>query len=453
MRKPILRWVRPTTRRALTCFFLLAFWVMLPVGLEAQIEAAPLLTEEPSDLTKVAFDERINLPMLIRIAVERNPKLKAARAKWQAMIEKYPQVTALPDPMFGYSFFLRRVETRVGPQRHKLGFSQSFPYPGTLDAAGQVVQKGIAIEQVKYEQAVRDLIVDLKLSYHELTYLQRAKEITQQNQQLLDHILKIANTRYAEGEATLNDVLKAQSQLAQLSYDLILLRELEEVERANINALLSVPSTTSLGPPTPVTYTAIDIPFADLEAQALTRRHELQIAELMIQKATEAVALAELKTKPMFKLDFMTVETGGALMPDTPGSGKNPFTIGLGISIPWSSSKNRSQIAEAEFKRSAAVENKRSMEDMTSANLKKIYFRLENARRLVDLYEDSLIPQVEQAMEVAETWHQQGMKSIAGFLETQSVWLNFNLARMRAIADYQQNVARLERLVGGSVIE
>ena len=37
------------------------------------------------------------------------------------------------------------------------------------------------------------------------------------------------------------------------------------------------------------------------------------------------------------------------------------------------------------------------------------------------------------------------------FLETQSVWLNFNLARLRAIADYQQNVARLEKLVGGKI--
>ena len=53
----------------------------------------------------------------------------------------------------------------------------------------------------------------------------------------------------------------------------------------------------------------------------------------------------------------------------------------------------------------------------------------------------------------AETWHQEGApKSIAGLLETQSVWLNFNLARVRAIADYQQYLARLEQLVGGTLV-
>ena len=434
-----------------TWLFLLAFWALFPVESRAQKEAEPLSTEALPEPAIAALAKGFDLPTLIRLAVERNPKLKVVRANWQATIERYPQVTALPDPMLMYSYFVRSVETRVGPQRHRIGFSQSFPYPGTLDAAGRVTLKTIEIQRVKYEQAVRDLIVDLKLAYHELVYLQRARQITEQNQQLLDHILKIANTRYAANEATLNDVLKAQSQLVQLSYDLILLQELEEVERGNLNALLSVPPATPLGSPAPIAYTALEIPVADLERQALAQRQELQIADLMIQKAAEAIELAILKTKPMFKLELMTVETGEALMPDALDSGKNPISMGVGISIPWSSSKNRSQIQESKLNRSAAVENKRLMEDLMLANLKRVYFRLENARRLVDLYENSLIPQAEQAMEVAETWHQEGTKSIAGFLETQSVWLNFNLARLRAITDYQQNLARLERLIGGSI--
>jgi hypothetical protein len=42
---------------------------------------------------------------------------------------------------------------------------------------------------------------------------------------------------------------------------------------------------------------------------------------------------------------------------------------------------------------------------------------------------------------------------VSGLLETQSVWLNFNLARLRALVDHQQYVARLERLVGGKLPE
>ena len=405
---------------------------------------------EQTDMTTL-FAETLELPSLIRVAVERNPKVSAAKARWQATIEQYPQVTALPDPMFMYGYFLRSVETRVGPQRHRVSFSQAFPYPGTLDAAGEVVKKAIEIERVKHEQVIRDLIVELKLSYHELAYLQRAVELTRQNHELVVSILTIATARYAEGKATLNDVLKAQSQLAQLEYDLILLEELQGVEHANINGILSVPSATSLGATVPVAYEPLDVTLADVEKQALAKRQELRIAALTIEKATERIALAELQTKPMLKFDLMTIETGESLMLDAPGSGKNPFSIGFGVTIPWSSLKNSSKVREAQQNHEAVTANKRVLEDETKVALQKVYFRLGNARRLVELYETTLIPQAGAAIEVAETWHQEGPKSITGFLETQSVWLNFNLARLRAIADYQQNVARLEKLVGGKI--
>ena len=406
--------------------------------------------EQTTDVTTL-FAETLELPNLIRVAVARNPKIRAAKARWQATIEQYPQVTALPDPMFMYGYYVRNVETRVGPQRHRLSFSQSFPYPGTLDAAGEVVKKAIEIERVKHEQVIRDLIVELKLSYHELSYLQRAVELTQQNHELIVSILTIATARYAEGKAVLNDVLKAQSQLAQLEYDLVLLEELQHVEHANINGILSIPSSTPLGVAVPIPYEPLNVALADVEKQALSKRQELRIAELSIEKATQGIALAELQTKPMLKFDLMAIETGKALMIDAPDSGKDPFTIGIGVTIPWSSLKNSSKVREAQQNREVSTANKRALEDKTEVALRKIYFRLENARRLVELYETTLIPQAGAAIEVAEEWHQEGPKSIAGFLETQSVWLNFNLARLRALADYQQNVARLEQLVGGKM--
>ena len=137
---------------------------------------------------------------------------------------------------------------------------------------------------------------------------------------------------------------------------------------------------------------------------------------------------------------------------NTRDNSKNPWLISLGLSLPIWGAKKSSRVREAELNQQAAVERKRQMEVKLPAGLRKIYFRMENARRLVELYENSLIPQAEKSIEVAETWHQEGTpKSIAGLLETQSVWLNFNLARVRAIADYQQNLARLEQLVGGSL--
>ena len=57
-------------------------------------------TASPSEQTDIAtlFAETLELPNLIRVAVARSPRVRTAKARWQATIEQYPQATALPDP-------------------------------------------------------------------------------------------------------------------------------------------------------------------------------------------------------------------------------------------------------------------------------------------------------------------------------------------------------------------
>ena len=95
--------------------------------------------------------------------------------------------------------------------------------------------------------------------------------------------------------------MKAQNQQAQLSYDLVLLRELKEIEQANIRALLKLPVDTPLGLPAPVPYAVMETSLDELSKRALEKRQEIQIAELMTQKAGEAIQLARMQNKPMFR--------------------------------------------------------------------------------------------------------------------------------------------------------
>ena len=432
----------PTKRQMLVLVALLASASVVRTAEPTQASVAP-------DITR-SLAEGTDLPGLIRLAVERNPGIKAARAEWRAAIEELPQATALPDPMVQFDYFGANVETRVGPQEYRYGVSQAFPFPGTLRQAVQVASGEVRIKRTQYDRAARDLVVDLKLSYHELVYLRKAQEITRQNQELLNHILKAANTRFTQGKAKLSDVLKAQSQLAQLSYDLVLLRELEQVEAATVNALLDLPTASEIGevrtPPTAVLTLSVE----QLEHLALTRRQEVEIAEGMAEKSREQIRLTKLRNRPKFTLSAMRIETGEADMA-VEDSGKDAWLVGLGVSIPLWSGRNRSRVRQAELLHEAAESRKRVVQNQTRADVKSVYFRLENARRLIELYEKSLIPQAKQAMEVAEQWHDGEVNDVSGFLETQGVWLNFNLARLRAVTDYQQYLARLERLVGGSL--
>jgi outer membrane protein TolC len=401
------------------------------------------------------LDAGLDLERLIARAFKDNPRLKAARLKWEAAIERYPQITAYEDPILRYSYFIEGVETRVGPQEQRFSISQDIPFPGKLSLKGDIVAREAQIARLEFEKQTRDLIVELKDAYYELLYITKAIEITKQNKELVEHLTKIGTTDYSVDGTTLNDVFKAQSQLAQLSYDLILLTEFKEAEVTRINSILNRPPEAALGELKEVGYIPFKYSLAELYKLATANQQELIISDLEVEKSQKAVSLAKLKYLPDFNVGFSYIDVGEAepsslgALPDD--SGQDAYSIDFGITIPLWFGKNRSRVAEARREYEAAVYRKEDRENETFSAIKTLYFKLQNSARLIRLYQDSLIPQAEQSMETAETWYKEKRGSFSGLLETQSVWLNFNLARRRALSDYYQRIAQLERLVGVSL--
>ena len=113
--------------------------------------------------------------------------------------------------------------------------------------------------------------------------------------------------------------------------------------------------------------------------------------------------------------------------------------------------KNRARVSEAQNQLRALEYEKKDLENRDFADINKIYFKVQNSSRLVRLYKESLVPQAWKSLEIAETWYKQNKGSFAGLLETRSIWLNFNLAYHRALADYFQSIAMMERLIGANL--
>jgi cobalt-zinc-cadmium efflux system outer membrane protein len=141
-------------------------------------------------------------------------------------------------------------------------------------------------------------------------------------------------------------------------------------------------------------------------------------------------------------------------VPNPPSdAGKDAYGIQAGISIPLWFGKNKSRVNRAIAEKKKAEAAKRRRVNETKSSIHALYFRLENADRLVMLYQQEMIPQVARSMELAETWYKEGESSFSDFIETQATWYNFNLALVRAKADHGKYLARLERLVGRSLTQ
>ncbi len=106
----------------LILFLIFGFFVINITGLFAH-------AIEPD--IKLVLKNEFTLRNLEAIAIDRNPGLKAAKAKWKAVIERHPQVTAFDDPEIGFDTWNIPTDFDLGETRTTIYWiSQKFPFPG-----------------------------------------------------------------------------------------------------------------------------------------------------------------------------------------------------------------------------------------------------------------------------------------------------------------------------------
>ena len=152
---------------------------------------------------------------------------EAAFNRWKAALEKIPQARSLPDPRFSYRYFIKEVETRVGPQRQAFELSQMFPWFGKLDLAGNAAAQAAQAAYHAYEGAKRRLFQEVKFTYYDLYYLGRSLAVTDENVKLLIHLEEVVRARYRAAAASHPDMIKVQIELGKLEDRLKTLRDME----------------------------------------------------------------------------------------------------------------------------------------------------------------------------------------------------------------------------------
>lgn len=389
------------------------------------------------------------LPDLVAYAYRENPALQEPREAWRAAVERYRVETGYPDPQLTVTYFPDPIETRLGPQDWNATLSQPIPFPGKLTQAGRVVATEAEIARLRLDQAVRELTAAVRESFYELYYIRTGREVVARNEELVAHLRKAGETAYAEDRAALVDMVKAQSQIGQLRYDALLLEELEGAERTRLNGLLNRVPDAAIGPLQPEPLAPIVYPLETLYTLAETHQETLQIAGLGVARADEQVKLARYQSLPDFKVGLFYAAIGSpdvAVAPED--AGDDAVGVQFGLSLPLWFGKSRGRLEQARAERARAKAARQAHLNDIRTRIHAAYFKMENARRLVDLYQNELLPQAVRAMETAETWFGEGQSSFADFIEAQSVAYNFQLSLARARADYGKGLARLEQLVG-----
>jgi outer membrane protein TolC len=393
----------------------------------------------------VDLSEELSLGEVLRLAVTNNFRIRAAKHRWEAAKQEKSQAITPPDPALFYSHYVRGVETRTGPMQWTLGVSQTIPFPQKMILAGQIADRDSRIAYLRYEAEVRNALAEAKERFFELYYIDRAVEVTEAISHLYDQHLVLAGT---DQKGTSQGIFRAETQKAQLEYDLVLLREMRTTEEEALRVTLGLSVDRKLGRTRDIED---PVPLGERieRLQEVAERHnqEFLAAGITLERAELSTKLAKRAAIPDLTFSVGYTSIGTPFFPN-PVTGRDPLTVGVGVSLPIYFWKYRAQARQAREREQAAEFDLEAKKLQLRANLARSCFRLRNASRLVQLYRDTLLPQAHQAINSAEELYRVGQNDLRSLLETTSTYHNFELARLRATADYYQNVARLERVLG-----
>ncbi len=398
------------------------------------------------------LDGDVAVADLIAYAYLNNPSIREVREGWRETVEQYRITTGYPDPEIRFTYFPEPIETRLGPQDWVATLNQKIPFPGKLTQAGKVVEAEARVAHIKLDRTVKGVMASVRRSFHELLYIRTARKVVARNLRLLIHLRKVGETAYARDRAALIDMVRAQSQLGQIRYDEILLEELELTEKTRLNGILNRMPDATIGKLLDKGFQPIVFNLKGLYKLAEANQEDLRIAGALVERADARAELARYQNLPDFNVGVSYSAIGQPDVGIRPeDSGRDGLGFQVGMTIPLWFDKNRGRVARAE----AGIRKAKAAEEVsiteTRSRVHELFFRLNNAQRLIVLYRDDLLPQAMNAMEIAETWYREGEASFSDFVETQAVYYNFQLSLARARADYGKVLASLEQLVGQTI--
>ena len=382
-----------------------------------------------------------------------NPGLAAAFNRWKAALQRVPQVRALPDPRFTYRYYIKEVETRVGPQRNSVQLAQTFPWLGTLSLRGDAAAAHARAERQRFEQAKLTLFHQVKAAYHEYYHLGQAIAITEENVKLLALLESVIRARYRAAVASHPDLIRLQVEQGKLADRLRDLRDLRDPIVARLNAAMNRPAGAPLGSfPTAIAQPAVTISDDQMLALQAQMSPQLKALEAEIAGRRAAVELARKAYFPNVTLGLTYIDTAratGGRNPD--GDGRDPLIAMVSVNLPIWRDKLDAGVREARRRLTAQRRKRTDTANNLAAELKMTLYQFRQAGRRAELYRDSLVPRVTQSFHATRKAYAAGKAGFSDFVDTQRTLLEFQLIYQRALTDRATALAKLERLVGQEI--
>ncbi len=391
----------------------------------------------------------------VAIALEGNPGLARLAVRAQALAEVPQQAGTLPDPVLSLSALNLPVDTfsltQEAMTQMQVGIGFTLPFPGKLDLRAQAAEFEAKAAQFDEREMRLALVKNVRSTWWNLFFLDRALTIVQRNQDMLRDLARIAEAKYKTGQGMQSDVLLAQVELYKLLDIGISLEASRRTQAAALKALLDRPAMSRVKLPDQADEALPPAPDIEaLRALALEARPMLFAQRNALEAARARVALAEKDYYPDFKLGAAYGFRSGN-NPD--GSSRADMSsIAFSMNLPLFTdtrqdralSQRKAEVLREEF----GVADRRAQ---ALAEIEQALADYRAGRQQASLYKTGIIPQSRQMTASMLAAYQVNKADFLNLVRAQITLYNYETQYWKALSSGWQAWARLEAAVGAQV--
>ena len=391
------------------------------------------------------LDTLFTLEQVVSVALKENPDLKASYQLWQASRNRISQALAPSKPQLGVryeglplgSFNLSQYELRT------FLFSQELMFPSKYFSMRKMSLSESDIASSFYQDKKLEITQKAKSAYLDFFMNLKSIEVIQENLSLLEHFLKVAQIKYSTGEAPQSDILKAQVELARMNNELVTMKAMLEVSKGRLNILMNRLPSTPLSIQTDVAIPDFTWVLSDLQDKAAYSNPMLSASKSMVDAQKSSFSLAKQDYLPDFMFQYMRMKTN---------QGMRNWGLEFWASVPfWFFLKEKNEVNEKKANLLSAESGYQNMKNEISFDVQMAYVNTQVSYRLMKLYQESFLAQAEEALKVAEANYTADVTDFLTLLDAQRTLRETRLDYYKAIVDYLQNLASLERAVGANL--
>jgi len=401
--------------------------------------------EEASPESEPTLDG--SLSSYLAFALARSPELRASFERWKAATMRISRARRMPEPIIKYSYFVRSVETRVGPQNHKLSLMQSFPWPTSLSAGADAASEVARAAQRRFDAEVLEVKQAVADAYWRLWLIHEEHRLKNEHDIVLETLAGTVRGRVRTGAASLADLNQVDLDIARHHDHHGGHHEEERVAAAELLRAIGAARREHR-------LAATDRPFEGLPAESEdalyrdARQHpQIEAAEFMAAASESRVRAEAAERAPSLLAGLDWIVTGKA--PTVVGkSGQDAVIVTAGLSVPLWGRNYRDAMSAARAEGAAHRADRDAALYTADAQLQAAISAVRDAQRRIDLYRHTLIPQAETTFQSVLGGYQSGRSTVASALLAQRELLELQLELARSRAHHARAWAVLEAVTG-----